>query len=623
MSDALRITGLISGIDTDSTVKKLIEIEQIKVDKAEQEKQYLEWQKEDYREMANVLRGFQDEYFDVLKPATNMAGTGAFNLFAASASSTSAVTLKTSSNSVIGNFSIDSVAQLATKDSYVSGSEVLGDITGTDMGTIADINTQLATNNQMTFTLDGVNKTITLNAAGYADHAALAADMTTKLQEVFTNVDIQVDSNGTDPYQLEFNVYQDGTTTDETGHALVVNGTNEDLLGLVGLTEGQSNAVNASNSLAEVFGRSGTSSLTINGNGFSFAEDATISEVMATINTSDAGVNIQFDPFSDKFTFESTTVGSDSAIEITDTSGLLADFKLQGGSESYTAAANAEFVVNGISTTRSSNTFEINGTTVTLNEIPTEAVTVDVTADTSDTKDLIVKFVDAYNEMISTINTKVGETRDYDYDPLTDDQKEAMTEDEIETWESYARLGTLRNDTLLSGITQSLREAMYESIDGLGISLYDIGIQTSSNYQDAGKLVIDEDKLDTALSERPNEVIELFTKESDTTYNSYTNRGTRNSENGLAQRINDIIKDNIRITRDDNGSKGYLIDKAGFETGTDTTSFMAKKIIEMDDTIDDLLDLLADKEETYYAEFAAMESAMSAYQSQSSWLASQ
>lgn len=51
---------------------------------------------------------------------------------------------------------------------------------------------------------------------------------------------------------------------------------------------------------------------------------------------------------------------------------------------------------------------------------------------------------------------------------------------------------------------------MYESVEGLGISLYDIGIQSSTNYKEAGKLVINEGKLEKALKERPSEVVELL-----------------------------------------------------------------------------------------------------------------
>jgi flagellar hook-associated protein 2 len=627
MSDILRITGLVSGMDTDTTVKKLIQLEQTKVDKAEQEKQYLEWQREDYRDISNVLRGFQDEYFDVLNSATNMRSDNTFALFSASATlggaTTSSVSIQTTGSSITGEFTIDSVTRLATKDSYVSGSEVLSDITTGVMSAIGDINTQIDTDNTLTFTLDGVTKEVSLNQTDYLDFSEFAADLSTKLQEAFSNVDITAEVTGAGSDQLAFKVYQNGTTTDEPGHVLTIENDNSTLLGHMNVSSGTSNTVNMDKSLADVFGKSGSTALNINGTSFIFAETDTISSVLNEINSSSAGVTIGYDSFSDKFTLESNGVGTDSTITITDTNGLLADFKLQGGAETHTGPVNSEFVVNGVTTTRSSNTFEINGTYVTLNEVPSGSITVDVGTSTDTAKELIVKFVASYNEMIVKINDKLAEKRNYDYDPLTDEQKTEMTDDDIESWQKEARKGTLRNDNVLRTLTNDLRESLYETITGVGITLSDIGIQTSANYKDQGKLIIDETKLDTALRDRPNEVIQLFTKESEVTYTDYSNRSSRYNQNGLSNRIHDIIQDNIRLTRDDDGNKGYLIDKAGIETGTDSTSYMAERIQEMDDKIDDLLDLLANQEEKYYAQFAAMESAMSQLSNQSAWLASQ
>ncbi len=630
MSDMLRITGMISGMDTDATVKKLIQAEQIKVDKAQQEKQYMEWQREDYREVANVLRGFQDQYFDYLNPETNMRSTSTFNMFSGEATVagaiSSAVTINTSASSAAGSFTIDSVTSLATKDIYTSGSEVFGNITSGNTGDIAAINAKITSNSTMSFTFDGVTKEITLDG-GYDEgdpvvgYAELAADLTAKLQSEFTNVDIVVDGTGN---QLEFNVYQKGIAVDEVGHTLVVNGTNSDLLTELELTSGQSDTVDTSKTLAELFNKAGDTTLEINGESFTFADDTELADVINEINTSSAGVTLSYDKFSDAFTLESNTAGTDSAIVINDDSGgLLADMKLQGGSETHTVAQNSEFVVNGISTTRSSNTFEINGVSITLNEIPASAVTVDVTADTKDVKDMIVKFVDEYNTMLSKITEMISGKRDNDFQPLSNEQKQAMSDDDIEAWTKKARAGTLSEDNVLESLTRNLRTTLYESVEGLGISLYDIGISTSANYKEGGKLVIDEGKLDIALADRPNEVIELFTKKSDIDYNSFTDRGTRNAQNGIAERIYDVLQDNIRLTRDSNNNKGYLIDKAGIDSGLDTSSDMSKKLTEMDEKIDYLLELLANQEEKFYQQFARMESAMATLNSQGEWLASQ
>lgn len=625
MSDILRLTGMVSGMDTDSVVKKMIQIEQVKVDKAKQEKQFIEWQKEDYKEVANLLRGFQDEFFDILNPETNIRSSNTFNMFVGEASvggvTSSAVTISTTSDSIAESFTIDSVTQLATADIYESGSEVLGNLTTGSMDTIANINTQIGTDNTLSFTFDGVTKTIELDTNDYADYAAFATDVSAKLQDEFTNVDITAEVTGGD--QLEFKIYSSGTTTDELGHSLTVGSENTDLVGLMSLSEGQSSSVNVKKTLADVFGTAGTSSFTINDEEFAFDDTETINDVMNEVNASTAGVTLSFDSFSDKFTLKSNSVGSDSAIDIDDTDGLLADMNLQGGAETYTAAGNAVFEVGGVSTTRSNNTFEINGTKVTLNSIPAAAVDIDVTTDTTDVKETITKFVDAYNEMISKVNTMIGTRRNYDYDPLTAEQKEAMTDDDIEAWDALARKGTLNNDPTLEKITNSLREALYESVDGLGITLSEIGISSSPNYMERGKLVINEIKLDAALSERPNEVIELFTKESSITYSSFEDRGTRDSENGIASRMYDILRDNIRLTGDTSGQKGYIIEKAGSQYGVDTSSDLADKLKLMDEKIDSLLEMLDSKEERYYQQFARMESAMSSLSAQGDWLASQ
>lgn len=638
MSDMLRITGLVSGMDTDATVKKLIEVEQIKVDRAKQEKQYLEWKKEDYREIANLLRGFQDTYFDVLNNSTFMLSENTFNMFAGAATisgaETTAVSLRTTASSTLGDFSINSISQLATKAKVESGSEIFGNVISTDIsGFDGTTNAAYIANKQLSFTLDGETKTITLDD-GLVTNTDIADNLSEKLQEAFSNVDIFVNS---DAGTLDFRIYKNDTlnlspvppdTTEtgavfESGHTFTVGDTNEDLLTELGLSADQSNGVDTSKTIEDVFGITTSSTVTINDKLFSFTSDTKISEVINEVSSSEIGVTMSYDAFNDTFSIEANTAGTDHSIDISLDSGLFAQMKLTGGDETATAAQNSIFEVNGVETTRAGNQFTLNGTEVTLNTTSADAIDISVTSDTTDAKDMIVKFVDAYNQMITKINAKLGERRNYDFEPLTEAQKDAMSDDEIEKWEAEARKGTLQDDNVLANLTSSLRRAFYEDIDGLGITLADMGIQTSANYLEQGKLVIDEDKLDDALSERPNEVIRLFTQQSDTAYTSFSERSTRYEENGISARIYDIIKDSIRITRDDNNNKGYLIEKAGFETGVDATSDMAKKIFAMDERINDLLDMLANQEEKYYQQFAAMESAMSSFQSQSAWLTSQ
>jgi flagellar hook-associated protein 2 len=115
----------------------------------------------------------------------------------------------------------------------------------------------------------------------------------------------------------------------------------------------------------------------------------------------------------------------------------------------------------------------------------------------------IVKFVDKYNEVIGKIKGELDEKRYRDYQPLTKEQRETMEEKEIELWEERAKSGTLRGDSILSGSLNKMRMDLYAPVSGLqGVSqLAQIGIKTSSNYLEGGKLIIDPDKLKQAISE--------------------------------------------------------------------------------------------------------------------------
>jgi flagellar hook-associated protein 2 len=116
----------------------------------------------------------------------------------------------------------------------------------------------------------------------------------------------------------------------------------------------------------------------------------------------------------------------------------------------------------------------------------------------------------------------------------------------------------------------------------------------------------------------------LFTKESNHAYSDSANRTNRYNEQGLANRLYDIIEDNIRFTRDENGKKGILLEKAGIEGDlTEYQNIMNSQIEDHETRLDKLIEALAQKETYYYNMFARMESAIQSMNTQSSWLASQ
>ncbi|MFA9381863.1 MAG: flagellar cap protein FliD N-terminal domain-containing protein, partial [Acetanaerobacterium sp.] len=148
------IGGLVSGIDTDELIKSLTITAQARVDAANQKKQKIMWQQDAYREVINSVTSFKSSYFDVASATTNLSSTSAFNTWKTTSSS-GAVTATTTSANTGEMIMIQSVDEVATAHLVKSGLSVSGAILST--GSLADLNSM-----EMTFTLDGVSKTINL-----------------------------------------------------------------------------------------------------------------------------------------------------------------------------------------------------------------------------------------------------------------------------------------------------------------------------------------------------------------------------------------------------------------------------------------------------------------------------
>src|SRR5690606_9679635 len=99
---------------------------------------------------------------------------------------------------------------------------------------------------------------------------------------------------------------------------------------------------------------------------------------------------------------------------------------------------------------------------------------------------------------------ELKETRYRDFAPLTQEQRDEMSEDEIKRWEERARSGMLRSDQLLGSVLSNLRSALSKAVEGLPGGdlkhLSQIGITTGA-WSEQGKLYIDEAKLKDAIAE--------------------------------------------------------------------------------------------------------------------------
>lgn len=491
-------------------------------------------------------------------------------------------------------------------------------------------------NNTIDVTIDGVTKSITLEEKNYTKNQLLSA-IQTKLNGAFGANKAMVSMDEATKKMRFEGISQTSAVTagrKENGGL--------DSLGFTDANKSNKVDMNAKLSDIEAFfknsivpadgdGDGYDIEFTINGKEFSFNSSQRLNEVISVINgNSEAGVRISYDQLNDKFTVQSKAMGVSSAVQIEDTPGngnLMEALGLAGANKKGTDASMTYDDGSGPQTLkRASNEFSINGIEFSLKSNMTDPIEVNISGDPGKTLELVKDFVNKYNDLIEKINSKLSEKRYSDYSPLTDEQKKDMTEKEIDMWEEKAKSGMLRSDSILSGFLSKMREVLYKEVEGVSKGLYSIGISTGT-WDQKGKLVINEAKLKEAIINSPDEVINLFTKESTIAYSanmSAEDRYVRDSENGIANKLYDVMQDYIRTARNNNGQKGILLEKAGI-TGdlTENTSDISKQIQAKDLIISNLLDKLINKENQYYKKFTAMETALNQMNNQILWLGQQ
>lgn len=331
-----------------------------------------------------------------------------------------------------------------------------------------------------------------------------------------------------------------------------------------------------------------------------------LNSVMRRVNQSGAGVMLFYDEQTDRFSLTRTETGdfNADARDIRVYGGFLTDVLRFDSDQNYEEGQNAKFTINGLSTERTSNTFTVNGVTFTLKNTTTESITVNVANDGEKLFETIKNFVDKYNEIVGKIEEKLNETKYSAYGPLTDLQREQLTEKQQDQWEEKAKSGLLRNDDILSGLLTQMRTALYSKVNQSGLnpkmtSLSSIGITTTSNFRSA-KLQIDESKLRKAINEDPESVELLF-----------RGTGTTSGDQGVIHRLDSIF--NTRLQQ--------LKDRAGNSTMAYNQYALGRQLKDLEDRIDQYEDRLKMLEDRYYRQFTAMEEAIQKANSQLAYLA--
>lgn len=647
------IAGMNSGLDTEAIVEAMTANIQSKIDANKQDTQVLKWKQEAYRDIITDLEEFYDKYFKYSSSDKSVTNAAFFDESYCKASA--------SGVSVTGNTDAMEMVvveggsvQLATKSSITSSHQIqIGDLSGSiDISRFSEL-----ADKEITFSYNNKPVTISFTAEEVANFTVqetissdgIMAQEATYISEQGLNNFVEAFNEkvastlGPGVLEISANpVLQDGSVSNRLGTSteyykelvgatftfnvssdseFLIEDATAGVFGdggiLSGVEIGASNKVNTSTmKLSEIGGltadENGNYTMTINGEEFSFGADTTLREVISKVNSSDAGVKMNYSSVTNTFSLLADDTGSDSAIQL---SGDLAT-AIFGGEGEISHNVGKDFQANmsfdgGITfttVTRADNSFTIDGANYNFTGVGDGSnITFQSGTDTDALVDKVKGFVESYNEIMKTLNTAIN-TNKYGeslgsgekYLPLTEAQKEEMSEDEIKKWEEKAKTGLLSRDSTLQSIATKLRSAMNSIVDGQG--LYQYGIDSES-WSDKGVLTIDEDKLRTQIEKDPDKVADLFA-----------------GEDGIASKVKDVV---TYAVKGKGTSNGVLIDIAGTDSkAADTTSKIAKQISSLKEALSKLETKLDTKKEYWWNKFTYLESYISQMNSQSSFLSS-
>ncbi|PLS17896.1 flagellar hook protein FliD [Bacillus sp. M6-12] len=629
MVESIRFSGMASGMDTQSIVDSLMKAERMPLDRIKQKKQVLEWQRDDYREMNKLLKGFDTYIFDNIYKQSKMLTRSA------TSSNTDFVTATASAEAGNVSYKIENVT-LATAARRQSASGISKD---------ANIDGTVTTTEKIDPT-----KSLWSQKGKFANSITFVEDAE------FTNNSFTVPKGGATEFQLtkgaisqlpaaidvnnvSYSVVDGAMPTPPPSDGVkrvYINSDTGKMVFSEQLPEDKTFSVSfKQNNLVfdiKTFNESGSPQY----KNFKIDGTNSLNKMFSTINSADAGVNLFYDTSSDKVVAMRTETGKFNTavsgkemgfVDVTRaTNGSITE---NGNNTFFTSVlglsdtvevpgSDAKFTINGLETTRKSNTFTMNDVTFTLKKASTtDSATINVKTDTDSIVKTIKDFVDKYNELIGKINGELTEERFTTFTPLSDEQKAGMKEKEIEQWEEKAKSGMLRRDMLLTGGLSKMRMDLYSEVTSNAVTLTDkkynqlseIGIKTTKDHLERGKLELDEDKLKAAIEDNPEAVYQLFMAD-----------GTVGpdgkpvyAERGLARKLRDSIAETM----------GKIETKAGNTFKTEHNYSMGKDLLRMKEDITTFEDRLRLREKRYWDQFNAMESAMQKLNNQSSQLMAQ
>lgn len=523
--------------------------------------------------------------------------------------------------------------------------------------------TQYLTGKKLTISFGGQTKEIELVKSGdtFADLDDLKDIIQGRLNQAFGTDNIKVaggtchDADGNTVIEpLSFELGSNASSN----QTLTVTSDNAEIRNVLGIQKGASNKLNLEGSIrdnieklipgdgpdaeakrAQFLNSLETGGLKINGETISgVTADTSIQGMIDKINTNkDVGVKASYLSSTNQFVLISSETGSGREIKLegasADIFGAVKDADGNYTDGNFEMGKNAQVLVsygNGISTMieSSSNTFDLEGLRVTVsqefgnvtqdtsgvwNSDRSKAVTFSAKADVDGVTETVKKFIEEYNEMIKEINTQVTTRPDKAYGPLTEEQKDEMSEKSIENWEKKAKQGLLYNDATMRALSLDMQGVLTNLMaNGANYKdLEEMGITISDDYLDGGTITFDEAKFKAAMTSDPEKVSNVFT-------------GGGDIKKGLASIIEDTLTPYATKYANRNGnSYGRLIEEAGSEKIplSIMNNQIYKDLKEMQSVLDTLNARLASEQDRYISQFTTMETLINQMNSQASYLA--
>ena len=620
----VRMTGLASGMDTQSLISQLSEAYQKKVDNAKKAQTKAEWKKSAWSDLNTKLTNFYKGALSTFKT------TGTYK--AKSVNGTlSGVKVTAGNNAVNGNHKVK-VTGTASAQMWTGKQINKGSVTATSY-TAAGSTTKLsdltdANGNKLVNSLNGAKfevsdgsgaaaKTVNINLTGLGTDATVE-DMTARINEEFAGTGIEVsyesgkllfkNNNDTDTTIKANNSNAEAFGVSSEGLSVIKPG--EDGLAVTRAgnafayqeTKTKGSSVSSSTKVSDLMGDNWTGSTTLKINDKEIAIDKNTTLAQLAKQMADTGINASYDAGQGRFYLSSTNTGSANAFTVTsDNDKLLSSLglDLEDGDPAKIAASDASIEYNGVSYTSTTNNFNINGLTFDVTA-KGEEMQFSVGNDVDGIYNKVKDFLKEYNSLLKEMTTLYNAQSSRGYEPLTSDEKDAMSEDEVKEWEKKIKDSLLRRDDRLSSYTSNFRSIMNQSVevDGKRYSLSSFGINTG-DWSEKGLLHLDGDADDALTSGNADKLKAAIAADPEAVTKTLA---------GLGNKLYD-----------------YLLKAQKKTTTSSSQTFYDDVTLDADiksqkDNVKKMQQKMNDEEDKYYKQFSAMESAMAKLQSQQSYL---